>query len=61
MGARAARNRRGENHGESDIDPPPLIMAPVDGLLYMSLVSGLIEAQGYGIAVADYRDSKWIE
>ncbi len=37
------------------------LKAPVDGLLYMSLVSGLIEAQGYGIAVADYKDSKWIE
>jgi predicted deacylase len=37
------------------------LKSPVDGLLYMCLVSGLIEAQGYGIAVADYEDSKWIE
>jgi hypothetical protein len=37
------------------------LKAPADGLLYMCLVSGLIEAQGYGIAVADFEDSKWIE
>jgi predicted deacylase len=37
------------------------LKAPADGLLYMCLVSGLIEAQGYGIAVADFDGSKWIE
>ena len=37
------------------------LKAPADGLLYMCIVSGLIEAQGYGIAVADFEDSKWIE
>jgi predicted deacylase len=37
------------------------LKAPVDGLLYMCQISGLIEAQGGGIAVADFEDSKWIE
>ena len=37
------------------------LKAPADGLLYMCQVSGLVEAQGGGIAVADFEDSKWIE
>jgi len=37
------------------------IKAPADGLLYMCQVSGLVEAQGGGIAVADFDGSKWIE
>jgi predicted deacylase len=36
------------------------LKAPADGLLYMIQTSGLIEAQGGGIAVADFEDSKWI-
>ena len=37
------------------------IRAPVDGLLYACRVSGLVEAQSEVLAVADFRDSKWIE
>jgi predicted deacylase len=37
------------------------LKAPADGLLYMCQVSGLVEAQGGGIAVADFDGSKWIE
>lgn len=37
------------------------LKSPVNGLLYMCLISGLLPPQGYGIAVADYQDSKWIE
>jgi predicted deacylase len=37
------------------------IKAPCDGLLYACRVSGLVEPQNEVAAVADYRDSKWIE
>ncbi len=37
------------------------LKAPADGLLYMCRVSGPIEAQGGGIAVADLEGSKWVE
>ena len=38
-----------------------VLKAPADGMLYMAQVSGPIEAQGGGIAVGDFDESKWIE
>jgi len=38
-----------------------VLKAPTDGMLYMAQVSGPIEAQGGGIAVGDFDESKWIE
>lgn len=37
------------------------ITSPVEGLIYACRVSGLVEPQNELVAVADYRESKWIE
>ena len=37
------------------------IKSPCDGLIYACRVSGLVNPQSEVLAVADYRDSKWIE
>ena len=37
------------------------IKSPCDGLIYACRVSGLVNPQSEILAVADYRDSKWIE
>jgi len=42
-------------------DELEILTAPADGMLYMIQVSGPIEAQGGGIAVGDFDESKWIE
>ncbi|HHL41202.1 hypothetical protein DRO31_06315 [Candidatus Bathyarchaeota archaeon] len=37
------------------------IKSPCDGLIYACRVSGLVNPQSEVLAIADYRDSKWIE
>lgn len=37
------------------------IKSPCDGLIYACRVSGLVNPQSEVLAVADYKDSKWIE
>jgi len=37
------------------------IKSPCDGLIYVCRVSGLVNPQSEVLAVADYRDSKWID
>jgi predicted deacylase len=37
------------------------VKSPCDGLIYACRVSGLVNPQSEVLAVADYRDSKWIE
>jgi predicted deacylase len=37
------------------------ITSPVDGLIYACRVSGLVEPQNELLAVADFKESKWIE
>ena len=37
------------------------IKSPCDGLIYACRVSGLVNPQSEVLAVADYRDSKWID